>query len=191
MVSHPEGCNIQNQRATHGKLIADGRGKHKQRRHALNPNTIEKVHEQIQSLKGRKAHYSLEKSAKVYLPDSLDIKKLHTMFLEKYSDFPISYHSYRKIFISEYNISFGYPRYDTCSKCDEFTSKEAILKKKIAETVVSSQESLIEERNKLIIENKVHKKKAQVFYDRKKESGDKARKNLNFEAAFSKKYASP
>lgn len=26
-------------------------------------------------------------------------------------------------------ISIGYPRYDTCSKCDEFTSQQTIFKK--------------------------------------------------------------
>lgn len=174
--------HIQEQMTTHGKVIADKRGKHKNRRHALKSNTLAKVHEHIQSLQGRKAHYSLKKSDKIYLPDSLNIKKLHKMFLQKYSDFSISYHSYRKIFVSKYNISFGYPRYDTCSKCDEFTSKESILKKKIAETVGTSKENLTEEHNKLITENKVHKKKAQVFYDRKKQSGEKARKNFDFEA---------
>ncbi|KAJ8946596.1 hypothetical protein NQ314_008851 [Rhamnusium bicolor] len=120
---------IQNQMTTHGKVLSDKRGRHKNRPHALSQNTLTKVHEHIQSLQGRKSHYSLNKSEKLYLPDELSVKKLHEMYLEKFKSFPISYHSYRKIFVTDYNISFGYPRYDTCSKCDEFTSQESILKK--------------------------------------------------------------
>ncbi|KAJ8960380.1 hypothetical protein NQ314_006070 [Rhamnusium bicolor] len=120
---------IQNQMTTHGKVLSDKRGRHKNRPHALSQNTLTKVNEHIQSLQGRKSHYSLNKSEKLYLPDELSVKKLHEMYLEKFKSFPISYHSYRKIFITDYNISFGYPRYDTCSKCDEFTSQESILKK--------------------------------------------------------------
>jgi hypothetical protein len=42
-----------------------------------------KVRQHIQSLKGRKSHYSLKKSEKLYLPDELNVKKLHQMYIEK------------------------------------------------------------------------------------------------------------
>ena len=35
----------------------------------------------------------------------------------------VSYESYRTIFNGCFNISFGYPRVDTCSKCDELIAK--------------------------------------------------------------------
>lgn len=42
-----------------------------------------------------------------------------------------SYESYRHIFNTQFNISFGYPRMDTCSTCDTYLVKDqGGLKKK-------------------------------------------------------------
>lgn len=59
---------------TFGKVLPDKRGKHKNRPRGLTEETTTKVHEHIQSLRGRKSHYSLKKSDKIYLPDELNIK---------------------------------------------------------------------------------------------------------------------
>lgn len=40
----------------------------------------------------------------------------------------VSYETYRTIFNTEFNISFGYPRTDTSSACDEFTMKAKALR---------------------------------------------------------------
>lgn len=70
---------IQEHLSTFGKVLPDKRGKHKNRPHGLTEETTTKVHEHIQSLRGRKSHYSLKKSDKIYLPDELNIKKLHDL----------------------------------------------------------------------------------------------------------------
>lgn len=79
----------------------------------------------IGSFKGHGKHYGLKDSKKVYLPEELKFMKMYNMFQEDYPTIKLSHRSYREIFNTEYNISFGYPRTVTCSQCDEFN---AILK---------------------------------------------------------------
>lgn len=154
---------IQEHLSTFGKVLPDKRGKHKNRPHGLTEETTTKVHEHIQSLRGRKSHYSLKKSDKIYLPDELNIKKLHDMYKTKYPNNPVSYDSYRKIFETNYNISFGYPRSDTCSHCDDLNAKIELVKKSGCEN--NDRDA---ELNKLNQELELHKRKASVFYERKK-----------------------
>lgn len=98
---------IQQQLTEFGKVLPDKRGKHLNRPHALSEEITSKIHEHIQSLRGRKAHYSLKKTDKIYLPDaSLNIIKLHKMYQEKYPNFLVSYDTYRKIFETNYNSTF-------------------------------------------------------------------------------------
>lgn len=49
---------IQEHLSTFGKVLPDKRGKHKNRPHGLTEETTTKVHEHIQSLRGRKSYYS-------------------------------------------------------------------------------------------------------------------------------------
>lgn len=57
----------------------------------------------------------------MYLPEDLNVKKVFTMFKElllflmKPTD--------ALILNSEFNISFGNPRTDTCKTCDKFLAK--------------------------------------------------------------------
>ena len=44
---------------------------------------------------------------------------MYTMINELYPDLQVSYETYRKIFNNHFNISFGYPSTDICSRCDE------------------------------------------------------------------------
>lgn len=67
------------------------------------------------SFNGRGAHYFTKDSSKKYLPEDLNVSKMHKLFKEKYPDVKVSYESYRTVFNNHFNISFGYPRTDTCS----------------------------------------------------------------------------
>ncbi|GFS22165.1 vitamin B12-dependent ribonucleotide reductase [Elysia marginata] len=64
----------------------------------------------IQFFRGRFSHYSRRKTRKVYLPEDLNISKMHSMFMEKHPNVKCSYDSYRGTFNNKFNISFGYPR---------------------------------------------------------------------------------
>lgn len=56
------------------------------------------------------------------------------MLKEKYPEVQVSYETYRNIFNAEYNIAFGYPQTDTCSKCDLFIAKKSSLDAELLET---------------------------------------------------------
>lgn len=166
-----------------GKPPVDKRG-HGPNAKALDQSVKEKVREHISSFRARKSHYSLSKTSKVYLPSELNIKKLYEMFNTKYPDVQISYESYRVIFNTEFNIAFGYPRSDTCSKCDEYIHKVKDIDLKIDDNNNNdtNMEELLQTRRSLEVENTVHLKRADVFYERKRKARQNAEKNRNFEA---------
>ena len=102
-----------------GQPPIDKRGKHTDRgKRKLPQETYNAMNTLFISLKGRKAHYSLKDSNKVYLSEDLNIKKLFGMFLEMFPKVVMSYENFRETFSTKFNISFGYPRSDTCSTCD-------------------------------------------------------------------------
>lgn len=80
-----------------GKAPTDGRGKHTNRPHRLDPDLHKSVMSFFGSLKGRKAHYSLKDTDKVYLPEETNLKDLLGIFLNQHPNTEISYESFRKI----------------------------------------------------------------------------------------------
>jgi len=60
------------------------------------------------------------------------------MFENKNPEQKISYESLRQIFETKFNISFGYPRKDTCSLCDSLTVEIATLTDKLKNATHSS-----------------------------------------------------
>lgn len=146
---------------------------------------VQLVEGHIRSFKGRVSHYSLKKSRKLYLPETLNIKKMYLLFCEKYPEQKISYESYRVIFTTKFNIGFGYPRSDTCSYCDEVKAKKSSLETQLKNVCVDNQEkkSDIEKELRTIeTEHKLHKLKAETFYIRKRNAKKNARKQVTFEA---------
>lgn len=101
------------------------RGKHSNCPKKLSLTLKSKGMNHIRSFRGRKSHYSLYASSKMYLPEELTVKKMYDMFEDKNQ---LSYETYRSIFVNIFNIEFGYPRSDTCSTCDEFLAKTKALK---------------------------------------------------------------
>lgn len=133
------------------------------------PEVQSSVVNHIRSFKGRQSHYSLKKTKKFYLPETLNVKKMYDLYLA--SNHPhISYKYYHKIFVTHFNIGFGYPRSDTCSICDKYQAEVKVLNCKLQEPRLNEENrtKLLEEVRKLGIGNKLHKRKAQTFYDRKK-----------------------
>ncbi|CAH2217170.1 jg12078 [Pararge aegeria aegeria] len=113
--------------------------------------------------------YSLHDSSKTYLPEELNLKKMHAMFLQDNQSVSVSYETYRHIFCTDFNIAFGYPRTDTCSICDEFMAKTKALetkKKTCTDTITMS--TLGQEILNLFNQNKLHKLQASTFYYRKR-----------------------
>lgn len=105
-----------------GKLPHDGRGKEVGSRRAIDGVYCMKIEEHIKSFDVKSVHYG--NSEKKYLSATLDIKKMHNMFLEKHPECKnITYSFYRKIFKEKFSLSFGRPQVDACSKCEELNAK--------------------------------------------------------------------
>ena len=111
-----------------GILVAsDQRGKHSSRPHAISEQLKKQIRQHIESFPCRKSHYSQTDNRKRrYLSENLSISRMYLLYLEKHEpqvkdsgDKPqVKEWLYRKIFNEEYNLSFGYPRSDTCETCD-------------------------------------------------------------------------
>lgn len=155
---------IQSSLLARGFSPKDKRGKHANRPHKVSNETRALVTDFIKSLRGRKSHYSLNDSDKLYLPEELNVSKLSKMYNERHPGNAVHYDTFRSIFNNDFNISFGYPRKDTCSTCDIFKSQNVI------NTPLSDSDKLSREKEikKLELEHDLHLKKAQKFYSIKK-----------------------
>ncbi|CAH1109092.1 unnamed protein product [Psylliodes chrysocephalus] len=145
-----------------------GRDRHKNKPHKLTNETVNKVCQHISSFRDISSHYSLEKSFRTYLSEKLNVTKMYDLFKIKFPQVKISYNRYREIFNDKFNIGFGYPRSDTCSKCDE----TAVVLETLESTEAKAQEyekpKLLTEIEKLETEKKVYLSGANAFNDRKR-----------------------
>ncbi|KAJ8893835.1 hypothetical protein PR048_006436 [Dryococelus australis] len=82
---------------------------------------------------------------------------------------PVSYEYYRKIFNTRFNIEFGYPRRDTCSSCDKYQADVTVLQHTLSGPSLPDKEKhKIETQLRTAqVANEDHKRKAEVFYERK------------------------
>ncbi|XP_072390766.1 uncharacterized protein [Diabrotica undecimpunctata] len=185
--------NIQKSLKATGSAPIDKRGKNP-KKHALTKQQLDEVIEHIKRFKGRESHYSKNKTKKMYLPDDLNIKKMYTMYKSD-KGAPLSYETYRQIFNKHFNISFGYPRSDTCNACDHFLAELKVLHNKLNETIDASEKQKIEvEIKRITLSNSLHKSKAEAFYEIKRRARKAAMQNVNCEAVsmdFEKNLSTP
>lgn len=162
----------------------DGRGKHLNRTNKLPVTVHFQINTHINNFPKRKSHYSRSDNSIVkYLSPNLSVAKLYRMYLEKYEPnfWPlyntanregreitmkpvVKYSYFANYFASNYNISFAYPRSDTCQTCDQ-------LQKSI------QNETNPEEKASLNLEKEIHLRKAQVFCTNLKELSAEAKIN--------------
>lgn len=109
----------------------------------------------IQSFQCRESHYCRGRSSgRLYLSSDLNIKKMWRFYNNSVEDVPelkVKHSFFRKELNVNYNIGFGNPRTDVCSRCTELL--ESI---KVAKTN--------EEKQSLMVAKRVHKLRAQAFY---------------------------
>ncbi|GFS25892.1 hypothetical protein ElyMa_005195300 [Elysia marginata] len=160
------------------------RGHHANRPHAMTDEERGLIISHIQSFRGRVSHYSRRKTRKVYLPEDINISKMHAMFVEKHPNVKCSYDTYRDTFNNKFNISFGYPRKDTCTTCDKLKVKLDSLNCKLNQTSLDSDTSIDLQRRKdrITATLELHQRKGEVFYERKKASRIEAQNNDDVEA---------
>nr|XP_022907523.1 uncharacterized protein LOC111419015 [Onthophagus taurus] len=112
----------------------------------------------IENLKCVESHYCRSKTdSRQYLPSGLSISKLWRTYNSNVnSEHHVKRTFFQKIFTNDYNIGFGTPVTDACSKCIELSER-------------IKQEMRPNEKNKLIIEKRVHKLKATAFFKKLQE----------------------
>ena len=98
---------------------ADKRGKHSNRPKKISLTIRKQVKEHIKSYPAMRSHYFRSKNKKRrYLSLLLSIADMHRLYIEKHeedsSNPVVKYSFYFKIFIEEFNLSFGHPKTDTC-----------------------------------------------------------------------------
>ncbi|CAF4944053.1 unnamed protein product [Pieris macdunnoughi] len=111
---------------------------------------LQEVKSFIESLQCIESHYCPSTTERKYLDSTLNIKKLWQMYNEQAVN-TVKQCYFRRIFTIQYNIGFGNPRTDVCSKCTEL---EEQIKNEKNESV----------KAKYMIEKTIHKRKAKFFY---------------------------
>lgn len=176
--------NLQKSLKTTGLAPLDMRGKHNSMPNKLPDDVVTSAIEHIQSFKSRKSHYGLAKSKKRYLPEELNVCKMFSFYKKAFPNNKMSLEKYREIFNTNFNLSFGYPRCDTCSTCDEFTVKiESIQSKLSLPTITQNEASKLSSELKILLQQKeLHLRKADSFYKLKKKAKLDAQKDKTKEA---------
>ena len=108
------------------------RGKHSNRPKKITSSITKQVKEHIKSFPAMRSHYSRSKNKRRrYLSPLLSVAEMHRLYVEKYEggvkNSVVKYHYYNKVFNENFNLSFGYPKTDTCGTCEEFMVKLSAL----------------------------------------------------------------
>lgn len=160
----------------------DGRGRHTTRVNKISAEILAQIDEHIKSFPRRCSHYSRSDNEKrYYLSSELNITKMYRLYLAKYEpeqyrlyedgkdlNPKVSHNFYYRHFNSNYNISFGQPRSDTCQKCD-----------KLENSIVAEED--LETKAKLQQEKSLHLAKSEAFYAALKEKSALAKNEESVE----------
>lgn len=139
-----------------GGLVKENRGgDHTSHR---NVHKLQEVKTFIQSFKSLESHYCRSTTERKYLDSTLNIKKMWRMYNEQAAH-PVNQSYFRTIFNTHYNIGFGNPRTDVCSKCIELDER-------------MKNEPNRSTKAQYMIEKTIHKRKAKKFYQLLNEKQD-------------------
>lgn len=117
----------------------DMRGKHNNRPNKISPEVKDYIMRHIKSFPAEASHYSRnENPNKLYLSPLLNIREMYRLYIKKCDEESMEsiYHvkecTYRNIFCTEYNLSFGVPRSDVCSRCENENDEVDIQNHKVS-----------------------------------------------------------
>ncbi|XP_063365176.1 uncharacterized protein LOC134653713 [Cydia amplana] len=103
---------------------ADGRGHHVPP-NKTPPEKVQEVLDHISSFPTMEGHYIRKKSKRKYLESTLSVNKMHELYLLEYeNNNPVSAITYRRIFSTQFNLSFFVPKKDQCQACNKYTSAQ-------------------------------------------------------------------
>lgn len=104
-----------------GKTPVDKRGFNK-KMHAVSGETCRLIREHIEMFPKKITHYGGKEIH--YLDARLNLKIMHSLFIEKYPESKIKYEFYVKYFNENFSYRFGRPQIDVCSTCEELELKQ-------------------------------------------------------------------
>lgn len=128
-----------------GFVFKDMRGRHIPPNKISN-NVLENIRSHIQSFPIYESHYSRNTTSRQFLGSDLSIRKMYKLYQEKcvQENFQKSeigkYWLYRKIFNSEFNLSFKKPSNDNCDQCDMFVLKLKQVANDVEQRQVTQEE---------------------------------------------------
>ncbi|XP_063237439.1 uncharacterized protein LOC134539381 [Bacillus rossius redtenbacheri] len=103
-----------------GQTPKDMRGQQNNRK-SVPVGDVQAIKDHISSFPVKISHHASKEYK--YLDAQLDIKKMHTLFKEKFPDCKVKYSFYYKIFRENFNLHFGRPQIDTCGECEQLKVK--------------------------------------------------------------------
>ena len=122
------------ERGDYGTFVGeDHRGKNSNK---TKEEVVAVVRTHIERFPKIESHYTRRDTRREYLNQSLNISKMYRLYMETFdaaTDTPAVKESfYRKIFCTEYNLSFFHPKKDQCTICEKYKTlvgeaKEAFL----------------------------------------------------------------
>jgi len=145
----------QNEEKGRGK--GDGRGKHKPN-HTLKPEVKAAIFEHIESFPVMASHYARKKTSRQYLSCDLNLQKMFEMYekdvVSRDSAMKVDVSTYRKIFNTEYKLSFHRPKEDLCLLCFKYLHASQETK-----TAMEGEMQMHLKNKELAREQKEHDKK--------------------------------
>lgn len=161
----------------------DLRGKHTNHTNKIADNIQFNINAHINSFPKCQSHYSRSDNANVnYLSSELNISKMYKLYLEKHEPDifqliergeknikpVVKYHYFVEYFKTNFNLSFGTPKTDTCQTCDRLKN-------------LIDNENTPEIKLKFEVEKEDHLKKAELFYKDLKLYVEKAKSDEEIE----------
>lgn len=148
-----------------GKSPHDMRGKSVgSRSNVVPPETCALIHRFVESIPVKETHYS-NHIVKRYLSSSLNVTILYQQYCIKNPNTKVNYQFFRNYFNENFNLSFGRPQIDVCSKCEELSIKLKNPHLNENAKKVTSAELII------------HKRRASKFFSKAKEITEKCQED--------------
>ena len=92
-----------------GICNSDKKGTHQSRPNKTKEQDLIEIRKHIESFPRMESHYCRKSTQKEYLPSDMSLAKMYHLFQAEYTEqnlVPPSFFVYRKIFNTEYNLSF-------------------------------------------------------------------------------------
>lgn len=99
-------------------------------------HSINIVKQHIESFSTVPGHYIRQSSQKKYLDSNLSILKmyeLYQIYCSTLNEIPVKENVYRRVFCTQYNLSFFTPKKDQCTICTRFELADSVRKEQLQE----------------------------------------------------------